>query len=126
MPLFFLLVRAIAMHEKHKPLPIPQAAEHDPKAIEMFRGWIAEGALHCELNVGHWHKGTDTDERQAWGVILADLARQIAKSLEKTTGMDQSISLQRILQSFAADFESPEVEQVETDDHTTVDESEET
>ena len=42
------------MHEKHKPLPIPPAAEHDPKAIEMFRGWIADGALHCEVNVGHW------------------------------------------------------------------------
>ncbi len=111
------------MHEKHKPLPIPPAAEHDPKAIEMFRGWIAEGALHCEVNVGHWHKGTDTDERQAWGVILADLARQIAKSLEETTGLDQSISLQRMLQSFTADFESPETDDPATDDPETVDDS---
>ncbi|GAA5509527.1 DUF5076 domain-containing protein [Novipirellula caenicola] len=103
------------MHEKHEPLPIPAAAEKDPKAIEMFRGWIADGALHCEVNVGHWHKTTNTDERQAWGVILADLARQIAKSLEEATGMDQNISLPLILQSFAADFEAPESEQAEAE-----------
>ncbi|EMI18490.1 hypothetical protein RMSM_04584 [Rhodopirellula maiorica SM1] len=81
----------------------------------MFRGWIAEGALHCELNVGHWHQTTDTDERQAWGVILADLARQVAKSLEEATGMDQSISLQLILQSFAADFDGPDTEGADAD-----------
>ncbi len=99
-------LRVVPMHEKHKPLTIPPAAEQDERAIEMVRAWIAKGALHCTLNVGHWHTGTDTDERQAWGIMLADLARQIAKSLDDVTGLDPRVSLHVMLQAFNAELQA--------------------
>ena len=88
------------MADSRRPLMIPPAAETDDNAIEMIRGWIAEGGMHCVLNVGHWHKNSAVDERHAWGIMLADIARHISNALEDVTGLDRRESLRLVTESF--------------------------
>ena len=88
------------MADNRKPLSLPSAAETDDNAVEMARVWIAEGGLHCVLNVGNWHKSSETDERRAWGIMLADIARHISNALEEVTGFDRRESLRVVAESF--------------------------
>ena len=92
------------MPDHRKPLPPPEEAESDEFAVEMMRGWIAKGGLRCALNLGHWHKHSDIDERRAWGVLLADLSRQLAISLEEVTGAEPAESLKVIVEAFLAEL----------------------
>lgn len=52
------------------------------------------------LNVGHWHKNSETDERHAWGIMLADMARHISNALGDVTGLDRRESLRMVVDSF--------------------------
>jgi hypothetical protein len=54
-------------------LAIPPAAADDPKAFELVRAWVAQGDLHVSLQMGGW------DDPTAWGVVLADLVRHVAR-----------------------------------------------
>jgi hypothetical protein len=62
-------------------LPIPVAAQRDPRAVNMASLWIAEGSLHCSIRIGIYEGRPDVNETQAWGTILADLARNVADAL---------------------------------------------
>lgn len=62
-------------------LPIPGAAQRDPKSVNMASVWIAEGRLHCSLRIGVYEGRPDVEETKAWGAILADLARNVADAL---------------------------------------------
>lgn len=88
------------MPDGRKPLMIPPAAEADDHAVEMLRAWIADGGLHCVLNVGHWHKNSDTDERPAWGIMLADVAQHISNALQEVVGLDRRDSLRIVVETF--------------------------
>jgi len=92
------------MAEDRKPLTLPPAAETDDNAVEMARCWIAEGGLHCVLNIGHWQKASETDERHAWGIMLADIARHVSNALEDVTGLDRRESLRMVVDSFNAEI----------------------
>ncbi|MCA9221434.1 MAG: DUF5076 domain-containing protein [Planctomycetales bacterium] len=92
------------MAARRRQLMLPPAAESDDGAIEMLRAWIAEGGLHCVLNVGHWHKESKIDERHAWGIMLADVARHVSNALHDVAGMDQRESLKNIVESFIAEI----------------------
>ena len=65
------------MAEKNGPaknqLAIPPGAAEDPKAFELVRAWVAQGDLHVSLQMGGW------DDPTAWGVVLADLVRHVAR-----------------------------------------------
>ncbi|TWU05783.1 DUF5076 domain-containing protein [Stieleria varia] len=88
------------MADNRKPLMIPPAAEADDNAIEMARAWIAEGGLHCVLNVGHWHKNSETSEPHAWGIMLADIAQHISNALEDVAGLDRRETLNSVVEAF--------------------------
>lgn len=83
---------------------LPPAAEEDMNAIEMARVWIAQNKLNCVLNVGHWLAGSGIDERHAWGIVLADIARHASFALEDATGQDSRENLKLILESFRAEI----------------------
>lgn len=88
-----------------KELPIPQAAVSDPKSLEMIRVWIAGGKQHCVLNIGFWEV-RGTDERDAWGILLADMLHHIADAHEKEYGRDPAESLARIREAFEAEMDA--------------------
>ena len=92
------------MADHRKTLSRPDAVEKDEYAVEMIRGWIAERGLACSLNLGHWHHNSKLDERHAWGVMLADLAREIAIQLEGVTQQDPKDSLHVIIEAMLSEL----------------------
>lgn len=76
--------------------PVPNAALRDPAAVEMLRVWVAEQQLHCSLKIGIYRDGMGVDEELAWGTILADAARHIARALHPENEKEQGTALSKI------------------------------
>lgn len=87
--------------------PIPEAALRDKDAVEMLRVWIAERGLHCSIKVGMYRETMNIPEEKAWGTILADIARHIARALESGYSMDAARSLDKIRQHFLEEIADP-------------------
>jgi hypothetical protein len=87
--------------------PIPEAALRDKDAVEMLRVWIAERKLHCSMKVGMYRETMNMPEEKAWGVILADVARHVAKALESGYLTNGAESLEKIRDSFLAQLSLP-------------------
>ncbi len=62
-------------------LPIPDAAQRDPKSLHMASLWIAEGGLHCNVKIGVYEGRADVSEGKAWGVIMASMVRLVADAM---------------------------------------------
>ncbi len=92
------------MKDNRRPLILPPAAESDMNAIEMARIWIAENQLHCVLNVGYWQQASGIDERHAWGILLADIARHASFALGNAMGSDPRDNLKMILESLQTEI----------------------
>ena len=91
-----------------KSLPIPAPATRDPRAVEMVRTWIAEGKLHVALNVGFWEQPErGVDEREAWGILMADMARHLADAHAAEYGRDPRETLIMIREAFEREIEEP-------------------
>lgn len=86
----------------HKFLDPPPAASRDTASFELLRVWVAEQGQHVSLCSGAW------EDPFAWGMVLADLARHIvnAKSLHRKD-LDQGAFLERMLEGFQAEIDSP-------------------
>lgn len=86
----------------NKYLAAPPAASRDAASFELLRVWIAEQGQHVSLRSGVW------EDAFAWGIVLADLARHIvhAESLAQKE-LDQGAYLNRMLEGFQAEIESP-------------------
>jgi len=90
--------------------PIPEAALPDPNAVEMLRLWVAAGQLHCSLKVGMYRDGMGIDEEIAWGTILADAARHIAKALQSGGNLNETESLAKVVAKFNQEVAVPSSE----------------
>lgn len=90
--------------------PIPAAALQDPNSVEMLRVWVAEGQLHCSLKIGMYRDGMDIDEEVAWGTILADAARHIAKALQNGGNLNETESLAKLISKFNDEVSVPSSE----------------
>jgi hypothetical protein len=100
---FLNLNHSIYMNER----PIPQAALNDPNAVEMLRVWVADRQLHCSLKIGMYRDGMGIDEELAWGTILSDAARHIAKALHPGDPRLASESLAKLVEKLNAELASP-------------------
>jgi hypothetical protein len=80
--------------------PIPEVALQDPNSVEMLRVRVAGGQLHCSLKVGMYRDGMGIDEEIAWGTILADAARHIAKALQDGGNLNETESLAKLVANF--------------------------
>jgi hypothetical protein len=91
-----------------KSLPVPDAAQRDPKSVEMVRTWIAEGDLFVVLNIGFWESASNgIDEREAWGMLMADMARHIANAHETEYGRNPHETLEIVRKSFEREIVRP-------------------
>jgi hypothetical protein len=86
----------------NKFLDPPPAAARDKASFELLRVWVAEQGQHVSLRSGAW------EDPFAWGIVLADLARHIvnAEALHKKD-LDQAAFLERLLEGFQAEIDSP-------------------
>ncbi|MEM7245001.1 MAG: DUF5076 domain-containing protein [Acidobacteriota bacterium] len=82
-------------------LPVPSVAESDPNARELARVWAAGGRQHVSLATGLWA------DPGAWGLLLVDLARHVARAHEQTEGQDASVVLNRIREALEAEWDAP-------------------
>lgn len=87
--------------------PVPEAALQDPNSVEMLRVWVAAGQLHCSLKVGMYRDGMGIDEEIAWGTILADAARHIAKALQSGSNLNETKSLAKLVAKFNEEVTVP-------------------
>lgn len=79
-------------------LPVPPAADIDPNARELCRVWAASGKQHLSIATGLW------PDPAAWGILLVDLARHIARAYEQTDGLRQDDTLARIRSGIDAEW----------------------
>jgi hypothetical protein len=82
-------------------LIVPPEVHDDPEAAEVVRAWIAHGDLHCTLKPTIW------DDPGNWGILLADLARHVARAFQQHAGKPPDESLARIRAAFAAEMDEP-------------------
>jgi hypothetical protein len=82
-------------------LLIPGAAKTDQNSLEVIRVWVANQNQHFTLRVGLW------DDPAAWGLLLADLARNVAKSYEQDAALDAKATLDRIKSAFNVELDDP-------------------
>lgn len=79
----------------------PPASIHDAdRAMELARVWLVDGNPHVSISGNLW------DDPAAWGLMLVDLAKHVANAYEKD-GKDREAALNRILDGFRAEMESP-------------------
>ena len=91
------------------PRPTPDAAQRDPKSVHMLSVWLAENSLHCNLKIGVFANHPTVVETQAWGTILADVARAIADAMiaDGTAQEPREDVINRIWTSFHESMSQP-------------------
>ena len=87
--------------------PIPEAALRDKNAVEMLRVWIAERQLHCSMKIGMYHDTAKVPESNAWGTILADVARHVANAMQERNSKDPDLILRQIARQFLRELKFP-------------------
>ena len=87
--------------------PIPEPALRDKDSVELLRVWIAENGLHCSIKIGMYKEGMGIPEEEAWGTILADIARHITNALHSAYKDEPQSTLDRIKERFVSELRSP-------------------
>ena len=68
--------------------------------VEVLRAAIVEGGLHVSLRRAF-------DEPDAWGVLIADVARHVARIYANETAMTEDQVLERVRAMFEAEMDEP-------------------
>lgn len=83
-------------------LAAPQDAANNDNAMEITRIWCIRGEQQFVLASDVW------DDPAAWGLLLADLARQVAKSYaESSPQVSERTALERVKEGFDIEWEHP-------------------
>ena len=81
------------------PLNVPPSAlEHG--GVEVLRAAVVEGGLHVSLRRAF-------DDPQAWGMLIADVARHAARIFASETRLTEEEALERIRSMFDAEMDAP-------------------
>lgn len=84
-----------------KQLAIPAVALKDAASFELIRVWVAEHSQQISLRPGVWQ------DPAAWGVMLADLARNIVQvHAENDEDLDAAAFVATLLEGFDTEIES--------------------
>ena len=82
-----------------EPLAPPPPAL-DRGGVEILRAVIVEGGLHVSLLRAF-------DDPQAWGMLIADVARHAARIYAKETKLTEDEATERIRNMFDAEMDAP-------------------
>jgi len=81
-------------------MPIPPPVDGSSPALEIARVWAADGELHVALAPNAWA------DPAAWGIMLVDLARHVARAYEQAGAMSQAQALARLREGFDSEWAS--------------------
>lgn len=84
----------------------PLAATTDPNATEMLRLWAANGKLDVVINIGKYEE-QGRDEAKAWGIIISDFTRHVARALAQRYGRNEEQEMAKIRDSFLLEIVGP-------------------
>jgi hypothetical protein len=84
----------------------PPSAEVDPKATELLRLWAANGKLDVVMNIGSYEE-QGYDEAKAWGIIISDFTRHVARALAQRYGKNEEQEMAKIRDSFLREITGP-------------------
>jgi hypothetical protein len=80
-------------------LHVPPAAL-EQGGVEVLRAVIVEGALHVSLRPAF-------DDPQAWGLLLADVARHVSRIYQSEGKALEARTLERVRMMFDAELDNP-------------------
>src|SRR5438105_15456347 len=88
-----------------KPSPVFDALHIPPAAmelggVEVLRAAIVDGGLHVSLRRAF-------DDPEAWGMLIADLARHVARIYATEDKFPEEETIERIRALFDAEMDSP-------------------
>jgi hypothetical protein len=83
-------------------LPVAPTAQANKNAIELLRARVVNNGLQCSVRVGNGEA-----EPLLWGVLISDVARQVADALNKQSGILQKDVLNRIREVFNDELDAP-------------------
>jgi len=91
--------------DPEKPLPIFDALLIPPTAleqggVEVLRAAIVDGSLHVSLRRAF-------DDPEAWGMLIADVARHVARIYATEGNFPEQQTLERVRAIFNAEMDSP-------------------
>jgi len=91
--------------EPEKPLPIFDALVIPPTAleqggVEVLRAAIVDGGLHISLRRAF-------DDPEAWGMLIADVARHVARIYATEGKFPEEQTLERVRAMFNAEMDAP-------------------
>lgn len=89
------------MRSQSRELIIPPVAAASEDSVEILRAWQVNDSLHVSLKPDAWK------EPNAWGLVLADIARHVADALRQTSGLDLDDTLDEIRYMFNAELLHP-------------------
>jgi hypothetical protein len=84
----------------------PPSAATDPNATEMLRLWAANGKLDVVINIGAYEK-QGHDEATAWGIIISDFTRHVARALAQRYQRNEEQEMAKIRDSFLREIVDP-------------------
>ena len=79
-------------------LPAPDAAVEDVRSFELLRLWFAHEAPRTVARGGLW------PDPAAWGIVLAEAARHVAREYADETDVDGTVALARLRAGFDAEL----------------------
>jgi hypothetical protein len=82
-----------------EPLKVPPTAL-DKGGTEVLRAAIVDGALHVSLRRAF-------DDPEAWGMLIADLTRHVARIYATEMNMPEEETLARVRGIFEAEMDAP-------------------
>jgi hypothetical protein len=91
--------------ESQNPPPIFDALHVPPAAleqggVEVLRAVIIDGALHVSLRRAF-------DDAEAWGMLIADVTRHIARIYAKESPLSEDQVIERVRSIYDAEMDSP-------------------
>jgi hypothetical protein len=81
------------------PLHAPPGAR-ERGGVEVLRAAIVDGGLHVSLRRAF-------DDPQAWGMLIADVARHAARIFATETNVTEDEAIERIRSMFDAEMDAP-------------------
>ena len=85
-------------------LPAPPDAAGDPASVELLRVWVVGETLQCTLQADAF------PEVDAWGEVLADVVRHLARARREQEGGAEADTVRRILAVFDEEMRAPTAE----------------
>ena len=89
------------MSSESRELIIPPGAAASATSVEILRAWRVDDGLQVSLRPDAWQ------DPNAWGLVLADIARHLADALRQTSGLNVDDTLDEIRYMFNAELLNP-------------------